>query len=105
MEMIINNENEILSRNRKRKIERNIKMDNEMKSLLTKTINEKKKNKILDKNKQLEKLLVKYKYANNPDKLQNALKEFNKNHVVNKNLHENKQEILVDYSGEFEMVW
>ena len=40
--MIINNENKKLSWNRKRRIERNIKMDNEMKSLLNKTKSEKK---------------------------------------------------------------
>ena len=48
--------------------------------------------------------MVKIKYANSPDKIQNALKELNKIHVVKKNLHEIKQEILVDYVGEFEMV-
>ena len=58
----------------------------------------------MNKIKQLEKLLVKIKYANNPNNLQSALKELNKIHIVNKNLHELKQEILVDYTGEFEMV-
>ena len=32
------------------------------------------------------------------------MKELNKIQFVNKNLHENKQEILIDYNGEFEMV-
>ena len=48
--------------------------------------------------------MVKIKYANNPDKLQSALKELNKIHVVDKNLHEIRNEILVDYTGEFQMV-
>ena len=48
--------------------------------------------------------MVEFKYANTPDKLQSELKELNKIHVVNKNLHEIKQKILVNYTGEFEMV-
>ena len=52
--MIINNENKKLSLNRKRRIERNIKTDNDMKSLLKKIKSEKKKkNKNLDKIKNL----------------------------------------------------
>ena len=103
--MIINNEIKKLSRNRKRRLERNIKMDDEMKTFLNKIKTEKKKkNKNNNRIKELEIKLVKIKYANNPKKLQSALKELNKIHVVNKNLHENKQEILVDYVGEFEMV-
>ena len=62
------------------------------------------KNKNLDKIKQLEILLVKFKYANNPNKLQSALEEINKIQIVNKNLHEIKKGILLDYIGEFEMV-
>ena len=38
----MNNENKKLSRNRKRRIERNIKMDNDMKLLLKKTKQKKK---------------------------------------------------------------
>ena len=102
------NENKKLSRNRrnrKRRIERIIKMDDEMKSLLNKIKTEKKKkNKNLDKIKQLEILFVNIKYANDPNKLENALKELNKIQVINKNLHEIKHEILIDYTGEFEMV-
>ena len=102
--MIINNENEKLSRNRKRRNERKIKMDDNMKSLLTKIKSERRKrNKSLDKIKQLETLLVNIKYGDNPNKLENALKELNKIQVVNKNLHEIKQEILQDYTGDFEM--
>ena len=52
-----------------------------MKLLLNK-IKSEKKNKNLDKVKQLEILLVNMKYANDPKKLQNALKELNKNQVV-----------------------
>ena len=48
--------------------------------------------------------MLKLKYANNPNKLQSEIKELNEIDVVNKNLHEIKQEILVDYTGEFEMV-
>ena len=48
--------------------------------------------------------LVIIKYANDPKKLNNALKEFIKIQVIDKNLHEIKQEILLDYQGEFEMV-
>ena len=59
------------------------------------------KTKNFDKIKQLENELLKIKYANNPDKLQPALKELNKIHVVEKNLHEISNEILGDYDGEF----
>ena len=103
--MIINNENKKLSRNRKRRIERKSKFNDNMKLLLNKIKSEKKKkNKDFDKIKQLEILLVNIKYANNPNKLQSELKKLNKFQVVNKNLHEIKQEILQDYIGEFEMV-
>ena len=57
MEMIINNENEKLSGNRKRRIERKSKIDDNMKLSLNKIKSEKKKKK-LDKVKQLEILLV-----------------------------------------------
>ena len=103
--MIINNENKKLSRNRKRRIDRKNKLNDDMKILINKIKSEKRKrNKNLDKIKQLEILLVNIKYANDPNKLQSALKELNKIQVVNKNLHEIKQEILQDYEGEFEMV-
>ena len=99
------NENKKLSRNRKRRIERKSKLNDDMKLLLNKIkIEKKKKNKNLEKIKQLEILLVNIKYANDPNKLQSELKELNKIQVVNKNLHEIKQEILLDYEGEFEMV-
>ena len=103
--MIINNENKELSRNRKRRINRKNKINDDMRVLLNKIKSEKKKkNKNIDKIKQLEILLVNIKYANNPDKLQSALKELNKIQVIDKNLHEIKQEILIDYEGVFEMV-
>ena len=103
--MIINNENKTLSRNRKRIIERKIKIDDKMKSLFNKFKSKnKKKNKNNDKVKELEIELVNIKYSNNPNKLQCELKVLNKIHVVNKNLHEIKNEILLDYTGEFEMV-
>ena len=63
-----------------------------MKSLIKKIKTERKKNKKFDKIKQLEILLVGIKYANKPDKLESALKELNKNHVIDKNLHEIKNE-------------
>ena len=103
--MIYNNENKKLSRNRKRRTKRKFKMNDEMKLFLNKIESEKRKtNKNLDKIKELETLLVNVKYANNPDELQSGLKELNKSQVINKNLHEIKQEILQDYTGEFEMV-
>ena len=69
----MNNENKNLSRNRKRRIERKSKIHNNMKLLLNKIKTEKKK-KNLDKIKQLEILLVIIKNADNPNKLQAALK-------------------------------
>ena len=47
---------------------------------------------------------VKNKNVNNPNKLENALKELNKFQVVNKILHENKNWIIGDYTGDFEMI-
>ena len=103
--MIINNETKKLSRNRKRRIERKNKISNDMKLLLNKIKSEKKKkNKNFNKIKQLEFLLVNIIYANDPNKLENALKELNKNQVIDKNLHEIKNEILQDYDGTFEVV-
>ena len=93
----MNNENKKLSRNRKNKI------NNNMKSLINK-IKSEKKNKNFDKIKNLETELVKIKYANNPKKLQSELKELNKTQVIDKNLHEIKEEILQVYTGEFETV-
>ena len=48
--------------------------------------------------------MVKLKYTNNPDKIQSELKRLNKNQVVNETLYEFKQEVLLDYSGEFEKI-
>ena len=58
------------------------------------------KKKDIDKFKQLDIELGKIKYADNPDKLQNALKELNKIRDVN----EIKNELLLDYTSELEMV-
>ena len=103
--MIIKNENKKLSRNRKRRIIRRLNMSNDMKLLINKIKSEKKKrNENLDEIKELEILLVNIKYANDPNKLQSELKELNKIQVLNKNLHEIKNEILIDYEGVFEMV-
>ena len=102
---IINNETKKLSRNKKRRIARKLNMSNDMKSILNKIKSEKKKkNKNFDKIKQLEILLVNIKYFNDSIKLENALKELNKIQVINKNLHEIKNEILNDYKGVFEMI-
>ena len=69
--MIINNENKILSRNRKQRIRRRSQMNDDMKLLLNKIKSEKKKkSKILDKIEELEILSVNINYANNPNKLQ-----------------------------------
>ena len=103
MKLIIDNENKRLSRNRKRRIDRRKKNNNDMKLLINETKSENKK-KNLDKVKQLEIVLVQIKYVNNPTKSQSALKELTKIQVVNKKLHEIKQEILQDYEGEFELV-
>ena len=103
--MIINNETKKLSRNQKRRIIRKQNMSNDMKKLLNKIKSEKRKrNKNLDKIKQLEIQIVNIKYDNDPKKLYNALKELNKIQVIDKNLHEIKNEILQDYIGVFEMV-
>ena len=86
MELIIDNENKKLSRNRKRRIIRRNKMNGDMKLLLKKIKSEKKKkNKNFDKIKQLGILLVRIKYADKPDKIQNALKEIKKIQVIDKN--------------------
>ena len=98
------NENKMLSRNRKRRINRKNKINDDMKILLNKIKTEKKKSKNFDRIKQLEILLVRIKYADKPDKLETALKELNKIQVINENLHEIKNEILVDYVGAFEKV-
>ena len=75
-----------------------------MKVLLNKIKSEKeKKNKNFNKIKQLEILLVRIKDADKPEKLEKALKELNKIRVINKNLHDIKNEILLNYVGEFEM--
>ena len=99
------NKNKKLSRNRKRRIDRKIKINKDMKLLSNKIKTEKKnKYKNLDEIKQLEILLVRIKYSDKPDKLGSALRELNKILVIDKNLHEIKQEILQDYTSAFEMV-
>ena len=80
-------------------------MNDEKKSLLNKIKTEKrKKNKKINKLKELGIKFVNINYAKNPNKIQSALKELNKIQVDHKNSHEIKKEILVDYDGEFEMV-
>ena len=48
--------------------------------------------------------MIKVKNVNNPNKLQSELKEINKTHVIEKNLHQIKNERLGDCTGEFQMV-
>ena len=48
--------------------------------------------------------MVKIKYVNNPNKLQSDLKELKIIEVVYKDIHDIKNEILRDYTGEYEMV-
>ena len=101
--MIIDNENETLSRSRIRRIDHRNKINIDMKLLLDKIKSEKKTiNKDINKIKQLEILLVKIKYADKPDKLESALRELNKREVIDKILHEIKNEILLYYVGAFE---
>ena len=103
--MIINNETKKLSRNRRRRINRRNKLSSDEKLILNKIKSEKKKkNKNFDKIKQLKILLVNIRYANDPKKLEKAIKDLNKIEVVNKNLHEIKNEILLNYTDVFEMV-
>ena len=99
------NENKKLSRNRKRRIDCKNKLNDDKKILLNKVKSKKKKkNENFDEIKQSEILLVRNMYSNDPNKLENALKELNKIQVFNKNLHEIKHEILLEYQGVFEMV-
>ena len=103
--MIIYNENKKLSRNTKRRIDCRNKINDDVKLLLKKIKSEKKKkNKNFDKIKQLEILLVKIKHADKPDKLESALKELIKIQLIDKNLHEFKNEIFLNYADAFEKV-
>ena len=62
-----------------------------MKTLLNEIkTQKKKKNKNNDKIKELEIELVKIKYANNPKKLENTLKELNEIEVIDKKVYEKK---------------
>ena len=81
----MNNENKKRSRYTKPKIERKIKKDDKLKTLLNKIKTEKKKkNKNVNKTKELEIELVEDEYAKNPNKLQSELKKLNNIHVVKK---------------------
>ena len=48
--------------------------------------------------------LLKIKNVDNPANLQNDLEEINEITVINFNLHENKEESLVEYTGDFGMI-
>ena len=101
----MNNKNKKLSRNKKRRIHRRNKTNDDMKLILKKIESEtEKKIKNFDKIKELEVQLVRIKNADKPDKLESALRELNKFQKINKNLHEIKNEIVLDYTGAFEMV-
>ena len=67
------NDNTKLSINRKRRNERRIKIADKFKTILNEIKTEKKKNKKIDKIKELETELVITNYANNPNKLQSDL--------------------------------
>ena len=67
-------------------------------------LNLKRRYKNFDKTKQLQLLLVRIKYADNPNKLESASRDLNEVQAIDKNLHENKKEILMDYVGAFEIV-
>ena len=105
MEMIIDNKNNKLSRNRKRRINCKNRHSSNEKIILNEIKSEKKKKiKNLDKIRQLKILLVNKRYAKDPKKLENALKVLDKIEVFDKNLHEIKYEILEDYEGDFELI-
>ena len=90
-------ENKKLSRNRKRRTTQKINMNNNMKLILNKIKTEnKKKYRDINKNKQIEILLVRIKYADKPDTLESASKEINKIQLVDKKLHEIKHKKLRD---------
>ena len=75
MEMIMKNENKKLSRNTKRRIDRRNKIINDMKLILNKIKSEKKKkNKKIDKIKEIEIPLVRIEYADNPKKTRKCRK-------------------------------
>ena len=94
-----------LSRNRKRRISRRNKISYDLKLILNKIKSEKKnKNKNVDKIAELEILLVGIRYADNPNKSESALGELKEIQGIDKNLHEIKNEILLDYAGALEMV-
>ena len=48
--------------------------------------------------------MVKIKYANNPNKLQNEIIELNKIYVNDLNLYEIENNIIGDYTGDFELI-
>ena len=80
-------------------------MNDDVKLLFKKIITEKKiKIKDINKIEQLEFLLVRIKYANNPNKLESALRELNRIEGIDENLHEFKNEKFLDYVGAFDLV-
>ena len=81
-------------------------MDDNMISILTKIKSEKKRNikRMMKLKKKLLILLVRIKYSDNPNKLQNASREVNKMEVFEENLHEFRNELLQAYERDFEMI-
>ena len=98
----MNNEIKKLTRNRTRRIERRIKLDDKMKSLLNKIKTEQKKS--FDGIENLEIELVKNKFGIDPNLLQSKLKELNKIEVIDKKLHEIKNETFLAYTGDCGLV-
>ena len=64
----------------------------------------KKQSKSFDKIEELEIELFKIKYVINPNKLQSGIKELSKIEVIDKNLHEIKNENLLSYTIDSELV-
>ena len=103
--MIMDNEKIKSSRNRRSRNERKNDMSSDMILLLNKNKPEKRKRiRNFNKIRQLEILLVNIKYANDSNNLEDALKELNKIEVIDKNLHEIKQEISENFNDTFEMI-
>ena len=101
----MNNENKNLSRNRngKKRNLRRIKDDDRLAYERNAIKKAKRKNNFIEI-KNLDKELVKLKSSNRPDKLQSGMEELTKIDVFGKNLHENENEKMKDYTGDFEMV-
>ena len=83
---------------------RNLTMDRKLLILISSIKQAQKKSENLGKVKPLKIELVKIKSANIPNKLQNEMKEINKRDVIDLILHEIKNDVLRDYTGEIERI-